>query len=109
MPARHPITEHCLRTAAHTQFYLACGPETGPLVMFVQGWPELSWSWRQQLPVFAALGFRAIAPDLRGYGRSTHYQQLSDYAQEHVVEKPREVNAHLLRWLATHVAAAWPV
>ena len=107
MPARHPITEHCLRTAAHTQFYLACGPETGPLVMFVHGWPELSWSWRHQLPVFAALGFRAIAPDLRGYGRSTHYQQLSDYAQEHIVGDMLRLLAALERPQAVWVGHDW--
>jgi pimeloyl-ACP methyl ester carboxylesterase len=85
MPTAQPITEHCLRSAEHTQFYLACGPEDGPLVIFVHGWPELSWSWRHQLPVLGALGFRAIAPDMRGYGRSTLYPRIEDYAQEHVV------------------------
>ena len=31
-----PITEHVVRTARHTSFYLACGPEAGPLLIFVQ-------------------------------------------------------------------------
>ena len=66
MPFR--ITEHVVRTARHTTFYLACGHEDAPVIIFAHGWPELSISWRHQLPVFGALGFRAIAPDMRGFG-----------------------------------------
>ena len=79
------ITEHTLTTARHTTGYLACGRESGPPLVFVHGWPELSHSWRHQLPCFGALGFRAIAPDLRGYGRSSVYREHERYALEHVV------------------------
>src|SRR3954453_97700 len=80
-----PITEHVVRTARHTTFYLACGPENGPTIIFAHGWPELSRSWRHQLPVFGALGFRAVAPDMRGYGRSSVYEPHDAYAQEPIV------------------------
>ncbi len=80
-----PITEHSAHTGAHRSFFLSSGPEDGPLLVFVHGWPELSISWRHQLPVFGAMGFRAIAPDLRGYGRSSVYDRHEDYAQEPVV------------------------
>lgn len=79
------VTEHTCLQGIHSTLYLASGPEDGPLVIFVHGWPELSISWRHQLPVFGALGFRAIAPDMRGYGRSTVYGRHEDYAQEHIV------------------------
>lgn len=85
------ITEHQARRAGHTTHYLASGPADGPLLIFVHGWPELSLSWRHQLPVFGGLGFRAIAPDLRGYGRSSVYDRHEDYAQEHVVADMREL------------------
>ncbi len=39
----------------------------GPLVLLLHGFPEFWYSWRHQLPALAAAGFRAIAPDLRGY------------------------------------------
>ena len=81
----YEIREHSLRTARHTSFYLACGPEAGVPMIFVHGWPELSRSWRHQLPVFAALGFRCVAPDMRGYGRSRIYAGQSDYALENIV------------------------
>jgi pimeloyl-ACP methyl ester carboxylesterase len=74
-----PVTEHVAASARHTTGYLACGPEDGPLLVFVHGWPELSISWRHQLPFFGALGFRAVAPDMRGYGRSSVYPRHEDY------------------------------
>jgi pimeloyl-ACP methyl ester carboxylesterase len=40
----------------------------GVPVVLCHGWPELWYSWRHQLPALAAAGFRAIAPDMRGYG-----------------------------------------
>jgi len=42
----------------------------GPAVILVHGFPELAWSWRHQLPALAKAGFRAIAPDMRGYGQT---------------------------------------
>jgi pimeloyl-ACP methyl ester carboxylesterase len=40
----------------------------GPLVVLLHGFPELWYSWRHQLPVLAAAGYHAVAPDLRGFG-----------------------------------------
>src|SRR6516225_9806689 len=42
-----------------------------PLVLLLHGFPELAYSWRKVMPQLAAAGFHAIAPDLRGYGRTT--------------------------------------
>ncbi|MFJ3656776.1 alpha/beta fold hydrolase [Streptomyces nigra] len=42
----------------------------GPLVLLVHGFPESWYSWRRQLPALAAAGYRAVALDVRGYGRS---------------------------------------
>jgi pimeloyl-ACP methyl ester carboxylesterase len=42
-----------------------------PCVMLLHGFPELAYSWRKVMPVLAAAGFRVIAPDQRGYGRTT--------------------------------------
>jgi pimeloyl-ACP methyl ester carboxylesterase len=80
-----PITEHVARSRRHTSFYLACGAAQATPIIFLHGWPELSISWRHQLPVFAGLGFRAVAPDMRGYGRSSIYGRHEDYALEEVV------------------------
>ena len=49
---------------------LAAGPQDGPLVLLLHGFPELAQSWRHQLPALADAGYRAVAPDLRGYGKT---------------------------------------
>jgi len=41
---------------------------SGPLVLLCHGFPECSWSWRHQIAALAGARFRAVAPDLRGYG-----------------------------------------
>ncbi|MFS7943630.1 putative soluble epoxide hydrolase [Helianthus anomalus] len=43
----------------------------GPLVLFIHGFPELWYSWRHQIVYLADHGYRAVAPDLRGYGQTT--------------------------------------
>jgi pimeloyl-ACP methyl ester carboxylesterase len=101
------IEERTHRTARHRTFYLAAGPEDGPLVVFVHGWPELSISWRHQLPVLGGLGFRAVAPDMRGYGRSSVYDRHEDYAQEAVVADMVELLDGLGRERATWVGHDW--
>src|SRR6266436_7312080 len=51
----------------------------GPAVVFCHGFPELAYSWRHQLPVVAAAGFRAITPDQRGYAESSAPAAITDY------------------------------
>jgi len=103
----YPVTEHCVRTPRHTTFYLACGAEDAPVIVFVHGWPELSVSWRHQLPCFASLGFRCIAPDMRGYGRSSVYPRHEDYALEHSVADMLELLDALGRDRAVWVGHDW--
>ncbi|MCA9854831.1 MAG: alpha/beta fold hydrolase, partial [Dehalococcoidia bacterium] len=49
-----------------------------PVVM-IHGWPELWYSWRHQLPALAEAGYRAIAPDMRGYGQTDFTPDPRDY------------------------------
>ena len=60
-----------------------CGQ--GPLVLLCHGWPELAFSWRHQLPALAGAGFRAVAPDMRGYGRTTAPEAIDAYTILHLV------------------------
>jgi soluble epoxide hydrolase / lipid-phosphate phosphatase len=101
------VLEHTTKTNRHTTFYLGAGPENGPLIMFLHGWPELSLSWRHQLPALAALGFRAIAPDMRGYGRSSVHPNSSDYAQELIVQDMLELLDSTGRKRAVWVGHDW--
>ena len=56
------------------------------LALFLHGFPENSFSWRYQLPLLAHLGYRAWAPDLRGYGGSTRPLGVASYALEQLLE-----------------------
>jgi len=49
------------------------------LALCLHGFPEHALSWREQLPVLARLGYRAWAPNQRGYGRSSRPKKVSDY------------------------------
>ncbi len=51
----------------------------GPLVVLCHGWPESAHSWRHQMPALAQAGFRVVAPDMRGYGRTTAPPDIADY------------------------------
>jgi pimeloyl-ACP methyl ester carboxylesterase len=102
-----PVLEHVARSTRHTSFYLSCGDADATPIIFVHGWPELSISWRHQLPVFAGLGFRAIAPDMRGYGRSSTYPRHEDYAQAQIVADMIELLDHLGAEKAVWVGHDW--
>jgi pimeloyl-ACP methyl ester carboxylesterase len=52
----------------------------GPLVVLCHGWPELSYSWRHQIPALADAGFHVVAPDMRGFGRSSAPADINAYS-----------------------------
>jgi pimeloyl-ACP methyl ester carboxylesterase len=63
-----------------TMHVLEAGFETPgrPGVLLLHGFPELAYSWRRVLPALAAAGYHAIAPDQRGYGRTTGWDASYD-------------------------------
>ncbi len=63
--------------------YVAQGE--GPLVIFCHGFPESWYSWRHQLPAVAQAGYRAVALDMRGYGRTGKPEALGAYSLSHLV------------------------
>jgi epoxide hydrolase A/B len=64
--SREAVTHRRLQTNGIGMHLAEAG--SGPLVLLLHGFPELWYSWRHQLPVLAAAGYHAVAPDLRGYG-----------------------------------------
>jgi pimeloyl-ACP methyl ester carboxylesterase len=57
----------------------------GPLVLLCHGFPESWYSWRHQLTALAAAGYRAVAPDMRGYGQSERPEASEKYTLFHLV------------------------
>ncbi|GAC1656390.1 MAG: alpha/beta hydrolase [Candidatus Dormibacteraceae bacterium] len=64
---------------------LAAGPRNGPVALLLHGWPEGKESWEPQLAALAEAGWRAVAPDLRGYGGTDAPAGLEAYALAHLV------------------------
>jgi len=57
----------------------------GPLVLLCHGFPESWYSWRHQIGALAAAGFHAVAPDMRGYGKSDAPEAIDQYTIFHLV------------------------
>lgn len=68
-----PFADHPTRTvrANGQRIHLHIAGADGPLVLLCHGFPESAFSWRHQLDALAAAGYRAVAMDMRGYGRSS--------------------------------------
>ena len=84
-----PQIEHGFVPANGLRFHVAsCEAEPGSdrLALFLHGFPEFSHSWRLQLPLLARLGYKAWAPDLRGYGQSDRPPAVQDYAIEKLLD-----------------------
>jgi pimeloyl-ACP methyl ester carboxylesterase len=58
---------------------------SGPLVLLCHGFPESWYSWRHQLAALAAAGYRAVAPDMRGYGDTARPEDAGSYTILHLV------------------------
>ena len=79
-----PIETHTVKANNLVFEVDMCG--TGKrLALCLHGFPELAFSWRYQLPLLAQLGYRAWAPNLRGYGRTSRPPLISDYTIDHLV------------------------
>ena len=58
---------------------LAAGPADGPLIMMLHGLPRNRWEWHHQIPVLAGLGYRVVAPHLRGFSAGARPEGVDSY------------------------------
>ncbi len=77
-PEPHFVDSNGIRVAVYEQ-------GDGPAVILLHGFPELAYSWRHQLPALANAGYRAIAPDQRGYGKTSAPPNVTDYRIEELI------------------------
>ena len=80
---------------------------SGPPVVLLHGFPELAYSWRHQLPALAKAGFRAIAPDQRGYGRSDVPSRVEDYCMDELIADVHGLLDALELETATFIGHDW--
>lgn len=64
----------------------SAGPKDGPLILLLHGLPRTSWEWHHQLPKLGEAGYRAVAPDLRGYCPGARPEGVDQYVVNEFVE-----------------------
>jgi pimeloyl-ACP methyl ester carboxylesterase len=101
------LTARSFRSPRHTTHTWEAGPADGPLMMFVHGWPEIGLMWRAQIEAFASLGWRCVAPDMRGYGGSSAPSGARAYALQEIVNDMVELHDHLGARPAVWVGHDW--
>jgi pimeloyl-ACP methyl ester carboxylesterase len=74
------MIHHTIRTNGIQLHVVEDGPASGPLLIFLHGFPECWASWRRQISVLAAAGFRVWVPDQRGYNLSEKPNDISSYS-----------------------------
>lgn len=80
---------------------------SGPAVILLHGFPEIAYSWRFQLPALAQAGYRAIAPDQRGYGQSGRPPNVADYSIQQLIADTNGLLDALNLERATFVGHDW--
>lgn len=76
-----------------TMNVLEAGDTSAPVVLLLHGFPEIAYSWRKIMPALAEAGYHAVAPDQRGYGLTTGWDDRydGDLASFHIVNLVRDV------------------
>lgn len=80
---------------------------TGPLVLLCHGWPESWYAWRHQLAALAGAGYRAVAPDMRGFGGTEAPPEAERYTLLHLVGDMVELVTALGETQAVIVGHDW--
>ncbi|MBI5284657.1 MAG: alpha/beta hydrolase [Chloroflexi bacterium] len=99
------ITHRTIKTNGINMHIAEAGQ--GPLVLLVHGFPESWYSWRHQLPALAAAGYHAVAPDVRGYGRSDAPQPIEAYSMKNMTADMAGVVHALSEQTAVVVGHDW--
>jgi pimeloyl-ACP methyl ester carboxylesterase len=81
--------------------------DDGPLVLLAHGWPESWYSWRHQLKYLSELGYRVVAPDMRGYGGTDAPIAVDDYNIENIAADMVGILDHLGEERAVMVGHDW--
>ena len=74
------------RLAVGDLIFDARGPEGGPVVVLLHGWPEFSSWWRDSLEALGGAGYRAVAFDQRGYSRGARPLDVAEYCPDRLVD-----------------------
>jgi pimeloyl-ACP methyl ester carboxylesterase len=79
-PSETPITQ--IAVGEHVFDVRTAGPSDGEAVILLHGWPQTSYEWRHQLDALGDAGYRAVAPDQRGYSPGARPIEVEAYSTE---------------------------
>lgn len=91
----HEQTERFVQINGIELHVMEAGRSDGEPILLLHGFPEFWWAWRNQISVLAEAGFRVIAPDLRGYGKSSAPPGWRNYTVDELVSDVVELAAAL--------------
>ena len=81
-----PLEQHWVQGRGVQLHARVAGPDDGPLVVLLHGFPEFWYGWRYQIAALAEAGFRVVVPDQRGYNRSDAPRPVSAYDLDRLVD-----------------------
>ena len=103
----YPFSANYLTIGDTRIHYLDEGPVDGKIIYLLHGEPAWSYLFRRMIPTLTAAGYRVIAPDMVGFGKSDKYISIDDYSHQMHVDKMvqlvreldlKDVTAHLHDW-----------
>jgi len=103
----YPFSANYLTIGDTRIHYLDEGPKDGKIIYLLHGEPAWSYLFRKMIPTLTAAGYRVIAPDMVGFGKSDKYISIDDYSHQMHVDKMvqlvreldlKDVTAHLHDW-----------
>ena len=103
----YPFSPNYLTIGDTRIHYLDEGPKDGKIIYLLHGEPAWSYLFRKMIPTLTAAGYRVIAPDMVGFGKSDKYISIDDYSHQMHVDKMvqlvreldlKDVTAHLHDW-----------
>lgn len=86
-------TRHDAVIGSNVYHYLLAEPESSPIgtIFLLHGFPDLSFGWRYQIPALTAQGYKVIAPDMLGYGRTNAPEDLDSYSLKNMSDDLAEL------------------
>ena len=103
----YPFKENYLIIGDTRIHYLDEGPKDGEIIYLLHGEPAWSYLFRKMIPILTRAGYRVIAPDMVGFGKSDKYVSIKDYSHQMHVDKMTQliikldlnnINAHFHDW-----------
>ena len=100
----YPFKENYITIEDTRIHYLDEGPKNGEIIYLLHGEPAWSYLFRKMIPVLVDAGYRVIAPDMVGFGKSDKYISVEDYTHQMHVDKMTQLIVELdLQNITAHV------